>query len=92
LVEEVGLPPPIAGTPDSYGVLPDYLELLEPLALAGRHDLVRAIRRRKTEFLTRRSLMRWKDRIRRFDHEYLNDEMVKIKRLVLQKAGRAAVN
>jgi hypothetical protein len=59
-----------------------YKELLAPLSENGYQDLVRVIKRRITDY-------KWRQRtiqpIRKFDHKYLNDSLVGLKRLVYEK-------
>lgn len=67
-------------TRNDYTVEDDYIELIAPLAVRGRHDLVRAI-----EHLIARSRYREKAltaTIKRFDRKYLNGNLVRFKRLV----------
>ena len=63
--------------------IPLYSELLAPLSEIGRNDLVRAIERKITSFPRLEFKKKWKKRtidpIARFDKEYLNGSIKKIK-------------
>lgn len=60
-----------------------YKELIGPLSAIGRHDLVRAVKKKLARYA--KEQRGWKARLKRFDDERLNGRIVKMKRML----GRA---
>ena len=59
-----------------------YKELLAPLAAMGRHDLVSVIEAKMDEYSSRET--NWKARIRQFDEQHLQGNLVRLKKALGQ--------
>jgi hypothetical protein len=62
-----------------------YRELIAPLAEKHRHDLVRVIEHKMAEYHRRPKMANWITSIRQFDQQYLNGNLVRVKRLVSRR-------
>ena len=69
-------------------IVPLYSQLLDPLAEAGRHDLVRAVERKIAGFYHDQKKEKWKksfDPLVEFDKQYLKGNLKKLKNLAFDK-------